>query len=172
MRTLFLLGILVILAVIAVKKPNQTAWDAARDLQKQAKEVIAKAEPPIVDSLKPLTDTTAWKGVKETVAKATKAIKESKRPSPSNNDDLNDTAIPAHNWAPNSRVPAVEIAPKPAVSPLPDIQAVPVPPVQLVEKLEEPKISPLARVRSLAKANYADVKVYYEQANRFLDDIK
>jgi len=172
MRTLFLLGILVILAVIAVKKPNQTAWDAARDLQEQAKEVIAKAEPPIVDSLKPLSDTTAWKGVKETVAKATKAIKGSKRPSPSNNDDLNDTAIPAHNWDSSSRDPAVKTMPKPAVSPLPDIQAAPIPSVQVVEKLEEPKTLALPGMRTPAKANYADVKVFYEQANRFLDEIK
>ncbi len=56
MRTLFLLGILFALIVIAVKKPDQTAWDAARDIQKQAKEVIAKVEPPVVDNLKPLSD--------------------------------------------------------------------------------------------------------------------
>jgi hypothetical protein len=62
--------------------------------------------------------------------------------------------------------------PKPAVSSLPDIQAAPVSSVQVVERLEEPKTPPLPRMRTPAKANYADVKVYYEQANRFLDDIK
>ena len=41
MKTLFLLGILFTLVIIAVKKPNQTAWDAARDLQEQARDVIA-----------------------------------------------------------------------------------------------------------------------------------
>ena len=46
MRTLFLLGILFALTVIAVKKPDQTAWDAARDIQEQAKEVIAKDRAP------------------------------------------------------------------------------------------------------------------------------
>jgi hypothetical protein len=45
-------------------------------------------------------------------------------------------------------------------------------PVQVVEKLEEPKIPPLPRVRVRATSNYADVKVFYEQANRFLDEIK
>jgi hypothetical protein len=172
MRTLFLLGILVILVVIAVKKPNQTAWDAARDLQEQAKDVIASADPPLVDSLPALSDSTTWKGVKETVAKAADTLKATEAPSPSNKDDINNSPLPAHNWDPSSRTPTVEIAPRPAVSPLPDIQAVPVAPVQLVENLEEPKIPPLPRVRDPANSNYADVKVYYEQANRFLDKIK
>jgi len=172
MRTLFLLGILVILAIIAVKKPNQTAWDAARDLQEQAKEVIAKAEPAIVDGDSSSSHTKAWKNVTETVSKAAKAIKETERPSPSKDDEISDTAIPSHNWDPSSRAPAVEILPKPAFSPLPDIPAVPVPPVQVVENLEAPKIPPLPKVRPPAISNYTDVKVYYEQANRFLDEIK
>lgn len=172
MRTLFLLGILVALTIIAVKKPEQTAWDAARGLQEQAKEVIAKTTPPIADSLQPLSDTKAWKDVTETVTKAAKAIKETDRPSPVKKDDINDAAIPSHNWDPTPRTPAVEIMPKPPISPLPDIPAVPLTPVQVVEKLEEPKMPPLPRVRARASANYADVKVYYEQANRFLDEIK
>ena len=172
MRTLFLLGILVILAVIAVKKPNQTAWDAARDLQEQAKNVIASADPSIVDSLPPLSDSTTWKGVKETVTKAANTLKATEAPSPSNKDDINDTPLPAHNWDPSSRTPSLEIAPRPAVSPLPDIMAAPVPPVRVVGKLEKPKIPPLPRVRVPATSNYADVKVFYEQANRFLDQIK
>lgn len=172
MKALFLLGILFALTVIAVKKPDQTAWDAARDLQEQAKEVIAKVEPPIVDSLKPLSDSKVWKDVEETVTKAVNSLKATEAASSSNKDDINVTPIPAHNWVPNSPTPAVEIAPKPAVSPLPDIQAVPVPPVQLVEKLEEPTTPPATRVRAPAVSNYVDVKVYYEQANRFLDEIK
>ena len=86
--------------------------------------------------------------------------------------DINDTAIPTGDRGPDSRTPAVVIAPRPAVSPLPDIPAVPVSPVRVVEKLEEPKIPPLPRVRVRATSNYADVKVFYEQANRFLDEIK
>jgi hypothetical protein len=172
MRTLFLLGILFALIVIAVKKPDQTAWDAARDIKKQAKEVIAKVEPPIVESLKPLSDSKVWKGVEETVTKAVKTLKETERPSPANKDDINETAVPAHNWDSNTRTPAVETAPKPAVLPLPDIQAVPVSPVRLVEKLDEPTIPPSTRVHPPAVSNYVDVKVYYEQANRFLDEIR
>ena len=172
MRTLFLLGILVALTIIAVKKPQQTAWDAAQGLKEQAKEVIAQAEPAVVDNLKPLSDTTAWKNVTETVNKAAKAIKETERPSSSKKEEINDTAIPAHNWEPGSRSPAVKTMPKPAASPIPDIPAMPVPPVKVVEKLSEPKIPPLPRVKPLAISNYADVQVYYEQANRFLDEIK
>lgn len=172
MRTLFLLGILFALIVIAVKKPDQTAWDAARELQEQAKEVIAKADPPIVENLKPLSDSKVWKDVEKTVTKAVKSLKATEASSPSNKDDINETAIPAHNWDPNTLTPAVEIAPKPAVLPLPDIQAVPVPPVQMVERLDEPTIPPLKRVRAPAVSNYVDVKVYYEQANRFLDEIR
>lgn len=172
MRTLFLLGILFALIVIAVKKPDQTAWDAARDIQKQAKEVIAKVEPPVVDNLKPLSDSKVWKGVEETVTKAVKTLKATERPSPTNIDNKKNSATPIEDWNLDPRSPAVEIAPKPAVSPLPDIQAVPVPPVQLVEKLEKPTISAVTRVRPPAVSNYVDVKVYYEQANRFLDEIK
>ena len=172
MRTLFLLGILFALTVIAVKKPDQTAWDAARELQEQAKEVIAKVEPPIVENLKPLSDSKVWKDVEETVTKAVNTLKETERPSSTNNDNKKDAATPIDDWNIDPRSPTVEIAPKPAISPLPDIQAVPVPPVQLVEKLVEPTISPLKRVRPPAVSNYVDVKVYYEQANRFLDEIK
>ena len=172
MRTLFLLGILAALTIIAFKKPEQTAWDAARDLQAHAKEVIAKAEPPIAETLQPLSKSKAWKDVTETVSKAAKAIKKTEGSSPSKTDEINDTPIPAHNWNPSSRKPAADVMPKPAVSPLPDIPAVPVAPVQVVEKLGEPKLPPLPPVRSSVKANYADVKVYYEQANRFLDEIK
>ena len=172
MRTLFLLGILFALTVIAVKKPDQTAWDAARDLQEQAKEVIAKAEPPIVESLKPLSDSKVWKDVEETVTKAVNTLKATEPSSPTNIDNKKDTATPIEDWNLDPRSPAKETAPKPAVSPLPDIQAVPVPPVQLVEKLEELKIPPVTRVRAPAVSNYVDVKVYYEQANRFLDEIR
>ena len=172
MKTLFLLGILVALTIIAVKKPEQTAWDAARDLQEQARDVIAKAEPPIVDNLHPTSNSKTWKDVKETVTKATNATKTHERPSMSDKDDINETSIPAHNWDLNSRTPAVEIAPKPAVLPLPDIPAVPVTPVQVVEKLEKPKFPPLPKVRPPANSNYSDVKNFYEQANRFLDEIK
>ena len=63
MKTLFLLGILFTLVIIAVKKPNQTAWDAARDLQEQAQDVIASADPPIVDSFPPQSDSTTLKNV-------------------------------------------------------------------------------------------------------------
>ncbi len=172
MRTLFLLGILVALAIIAVKKPEQTAWDAAQDLKEQAKEVIAKVEPPVAESFKPLTRSKTWQDVTESVSKASKALKETETPSPSNHGDINDTGIPTQNWNPNARAPVVEVAPKSSVTALPDIPAVPVPPVQLVEKLKEPKIPPLPAVRTPVRANYADVKVYYEQANRFLDQIK
>jgi hypothetical protein len=172
MRTLFLLGILFTLIVIAVKKPDQTAWDAARELKEQAKEVIAKVEPPVVESLKPLSDSKAWKDVEETVTKAVNTLKETEGSSSTNIDNKKDTATPIEDWNLDPRSPAKETAPKPAVSPLPDIQAVPVPPVQLVEKLEELKIPPVTRVRAPAVSNYVDVKVYYEQANRFLDEIK
>ena len=62
------------------------------------------------------------------------------------------------------RLPALRISP--------GFPAVPVSPVRVVEKLEEPKTPPLPRVRVRATSNYADVKVFYEQANRFLDEIK
>ena len=172
MRTLFLLGILFTLIVIAVKKPDQTVWDAARELKEQAKEVIAKVEPPVVESLKTLSDSKAWKDVEDTVTKAVNTLKETERSSSTNIDNKKDTATPIEDWNLDPRSPAKETAPKPAVSPLPDIQAVPVPPVQWVEKLEELKITPVTRVRAPAVSNYVDVKVYYEQANRFLDEIK
>ena len=123
MRTLFLLGILFALTVIAVKKPDQTAWDAVRDFQKQAEEVVAKADPPIVESLKPLSDSKVWKDVEETVTKAVTTLKETERPSPTKIENKKDTATPIDDWNFDPRSPAVEIAPKPAVSPLPEIQA-------------------------------------------------
>ena len=171
MKTLFLLGILVILAIIAIKKPNQTAWDAALDLQEQAKGAIASADPPIVDSFPPQSDSTTWKNVEEAVTKAANTLNATEAPSPSNKDDITDTEVPTDNRGLDPRPPAVEIMPRPAVSPLPDIPAVPLPPVR-VEKLQAPTLPSLPRVRSPANSNYAEVKVFYEQANRFLDEIK
>ena len=172
MKTLFLLGILVFLAIIAVKKPNQTAWDAARDLQDHAKNVIASADPAMVSNLPPLSDSATWKDVQKTIFQAANTIKTTERPSQTNKNKSKGTVVPKSDWALDPGAPAVKIAPKPAAFPLPDIPAVPVQPVQMVEKLEEPKISPLPKVLSRPSSNYVDVKVFYEKANRFLDQIK
>ena len=75
MRTLFLMGILAVLVIIAVKKPNQTVWDAARHIKQQAEMAVTETTPRIVENSPPSTGGAPWKEVEELVDQFAKSDK-------------------------------------------------------------------------------------------------
>ena len=81
MRTLFLMGILAVLVIIAVKKPNQTVWDAARHIKQQAEMAVATSTPRNAESSPPSTDGGTWKEVEDLVNQVVKSDK-TKLPTP------------------------------------------------------------------------------------------
>jgi len=73
MKTLFLLGIFAALTVIAIKKPNQTAWDVVQELASTGKTTTSTVGPGKMEG--PAGGTPAskkpgdsWKDVERTVA--------------------------------------------------------------------------------------------------------
>jgi hypothetical protein len=176
MRTLFLLGIMAALVIIAVKKPDQTAWDAARELGGKAKHVLSEAKDPVVNvaPLEPLMDSLdrAKMAVKAAPSlkpapprlpersAAVREISRSQSPGPRSSPvPLNDQILekpevakdPIVDW---SEIPAIPVTPHPIQSPkLPPSDVADVP-------------------ASKPRTDYADVKIYYENASRLLDEIK
>lgn len=184
MRSLFLLGILFVLVVIAVKKPNQTAWDAAINLTNRAQQTIARSASSPGRNLPPETNTASWADIKDTVDEAVAHL-EPKKPA----DPALDQAWPVHNQL---TLPADQVDPSfvpdqiPDQDPIrnetkakskldlpefPNLPTIPVEPVE-VGKLDQPKLPSLPKVRVPTSSGYADVKAFYENANRLLDEIK
>ena len=176
MKTLFLLGILVALVVIAFKKPDQTAWDAARELKDKAENAFSGLEKTTVKK-------HAEKSIQEALNKAKETLQtpEAILSSRQNQDPLSETKKPVQEktvpkkyvdtpYAPPSTKPRpVEAeAEKTNTSEWRDIPTIPVLP------LNAPPISLPAKDSLVAtpETDYADVKVYYENASRLLDEIK
>jgi len=181
MRTLFLLGILVILVVIAAKKPDQTAMEAARELAGMTAAAVSRTGDPIVGSQpeslsrSPIGET--WKRISPTFAEDKPGANiEAESPKPE---------IKLPKPSPTSRVASKPDEPEtmekkplaaatPSLDEWPRIPAMPVPPVQsqAIDKVTPPPPPAAPRTQSIARTNYADVKVYYENASRLLDEIK
>jgi hypothetical protein len=164
MRTLFLLGILATLAIIAVKKPNQTAWDAAQELSGKARTVISNAEAPVAKVIpfepfikKALEDEAKIPASPEFPAKEKASPKVSgisntpkllHKTKPSKKQIAK---APINDW---SKLPAIPVAPRP------------------IHTANPPASAEASKPISTPGADYADVKIYYENASRLLDEIK
>ena len=206
MRTLFLLGILLTLAIIAAKKPDQTAWDAVRDLSGQAKTVLSEAKRPVGEVLplkpfmtprgKPVTEkvpdvpklpevakripykssaktqttTAAAKPAVESDIERPKRAREKAKPKvgklmrPANppakaqKTKVRTARLPTKDW---SELPAIPIQSRPIHTPKRPSSTIVRKPAAVVSK---PVTSP--------RADFADVKIYYENASRLLDEMK
>ena len=202
MRTLFLLAILATLLVIAVKKPDQTAWDAARELSGRAKTVLSKVQQPVAETLpfKPFSKPAQTSGTaaesnineKSPDRSSAKALAKRLSPKPAVTNER-ESQKPAHeepkpkavrraaplNPPAEAKRPKVKVArgSKNEWSELPTIPVTPHP-------IHTPKLFPPSAARktpaapvvskpiATPRADYADVKVYYENASRLLDEIK
>ena len=78
MRTLFLLGILGALIVIATKDNNQTAMEAAVEIGQKAQKIVSEYDNEKVEE----TSQTASKKVDPFIRQAKEAIANSKKSSP------------------------------------------------------------------------------------------
>ena len=67
MKTLFLLGILGALVVIAFKKPDQTAWDAAREIRNKVENTFLGLEQTAVKTHAEISIQKALDKAKETL---------------------------------------------------------------------------------------------------------
>ena len=189
MRSLFLLAILATLVIIAVKKSDQTAWEAAQDLGETVQTTLADASPQTVASdlaAKLSTSVDAPSGTPPTPrsiahssreldglgAETVKTIKEALENSSDNKSLLKETPAktrpaptkiaagrPDVDWPDMPAIPVISVESRKIVAPNPG-QPKP------VGAVNSPVIRPSPR------ADYADVKVYYENASRLLEEIK
>jgi hypothetical protein len=181
-RTLFLLGILVTLVVIAVKKPNQTAWDTAKELSSNVQTVLS-------DEQKALVKAIPIKPFKEPLNKFDKAMREaigdtnSKPPigkSSSNEEQMktviNRTSSEEKNTLTPTKPVLEEKKPKPLAviksakdwTDLPTI-SVKSRPVNIVKNQSA---STVQDIETPEQSGYSDIKIYYENASKLLSEIK
>ena len=186
MKTLFLLGILVALATIAIKKPNQTVWEAAQELGDITQTLVSDDENTTSQTL-PLSNELVNTISKE--AKFKKANNQNTSVQPISNDAKSIKVTPKH-LAPNkqqeaalpklnSSLPVVEkpseqrrVASRNSDVNWPKIPAIPITPVQAVPIDEPVHSQSTTMAQASPRTDYADVKVYYENASRLLDEIK
>jgi len=181
MRTLFLLGILATLVVIAAKKPDQTAWEAARELAGMTATAISqssdliKESPPEPLPQEPIRET--WKRISPTFAEDKPGVStEAESPKPEIKQPIPSPAprLASRSTKPETLKKTPPIPAAPSLDEWPKIPAMPVPPVQ-IQAIDTPVSAPppvIAKPRAVARTNYADVKVYYENASRLLEEIK
>lgn len=180
MRTLFLLGILGALIVIATKENNQTAMEAAMEIGLKAQNLVtehdkAKAVNTIQEKVEE-TRKTATKKVDPFIRQAKEAIAKSQKGTPRKMPKKVTPQISLKSAVEEKTPPEKPewIMPKPRELAMPDIPAMP---KSIVEKVELGASSPL----ELANADPAPVDVgrsydlvkgYYENASRLLEEIK
>ena len=179
MKTLFLMGILFFLGAIATKKPDQTAWDSARDLGAQAQHIISKVQ-----------ERTAGDHVTADTFRETAEKLVAGSPDYGGAPDISETNIlPTEPPPPGGDTfsslepeqPSPGIFPDPEAMfsseeeapPLPRLPATPVLPVQVAQPEAAPvQKAPENGLRLAGSPDYGEVKVLYESASRLLDEIE
>ena len=186
MRTLFLMAILATLLVIANKKPDQTAWEAARELKQDAQDVIAevKKETIIGKSSDDVADQYA--NFEDVLHKTLDGKERSALTKSGGSSDTRPTVgaekleppigIAEANTPPEDRFPEPSDAPEKAAPPpdlpkLPNLSAAPTPGAPFGES-ERPGPSPVPPSQLAFRKDYGDVRSDYERASRFLAEIK
>jgi len=194
MRTLFLIGILYFLVAIATKKPDQTAWDSARDLGTRAQHAVSEVQEQATNN--PVVVETLRKTTKNLMAGSLDLPEQETYRAPrrdhnyGGSSDVSETEVSPTEIPPpggdifsplESEQPSPGIFPDPEATfrkeekplPLPRLPATPVLPVQTVQ----PEAIPSARtpendVRLAGSSDYGEVKALYENASRLLDEIE
>lgn len=183
MRTLFLLGILGALVVIATKKNDQTAMEAALEMSEKAQSYVTEFESTKTadKASKILTDLeqkdSFIQRTKEVLAKTKEKLplraSESDFGKKTKSDLKTVDATPNVESQPTPEMPEWKI-PKPLEMALPDIPAMPKESVEAVSletgsplQLANAERAPVDIGRS-----YDLVKGYYENASRLLEEIK
>jgi len=188
MRTIFLLGILISLTVIATKRDDQTAMDAAMEFGQKARSLVADYDRTghVNKALATVEETskTVGKGLDPFVRQAKEALTKSNQPLPRKTPEPKIIEQAEKTLPPVASKPvAVKkaspknpewIMPKARELAMPDIPALPKAPVEELSLEPEPAVQ-------IAKAepavidvgrSYSMVKGYYENASRLLEEIK
>jgi hypothetical protein len=188
MKTLFLLGILGALIVIATKDNNQTAMEAAMEIGQKAQSIVSEYDrAKIVNTVRKKvkeTSNTASKKVDPFIRQAKEAIAKSKKDSPRKMSEPENYTITEKITPPAPIKQAVKkitppeepdwTMPKPRKLAIPEIPAMP------KAAVEELALGTNVAVR-VAKVeptsinvghSYDLVKGYYENASRLLEEIK
>lgn len=188
MRSLFLLAILATLVIIAVKKSDQTAWEAAQYLGETVQTTLADTSPQTAASNLAKNSPTNV-GVQSIAApKPPSTMHSSHKPDGLNagtvktiKDHLKNSvqleSLLKESPAKTKPTPTKIATVQPDVD-WPDMPAIPVVPVES-RKITAPNpgqpkpVGAASPVKSISpRADYADVKVYYENASRLLEEIK
>lgn len=193
MRTLFLLGILGTLIVIATKKDNQTAMEAAMELGQKAQSIVNEYDKErVVNSvLKRVKETSKTTDDQEDpfnlqiteVIAGSKDISPLKVQEPETNKVAERVTPPvALKLAVKEKTPIEKTPiektqwtmPKPRKQVMPEIPALPKTPVEELD-LATDVVVEVAKVKPTAidvGRSYDLVKGYYENASRLLEEIK
>jgi hypothetical protein len=186
MRTLFLMAILAVILLIANKKPDQTTWEAARELKQGAEDVIAevKREPIVVESAHDVAEQYA--NFEEML---NKTLDSEERPTSTTSEGSTDAKpvpevekleppawiaeadTPPEDLLPELAAASDKATPPPALPSLPDLSPAPATKAPFGES-EMQKPSPAPPSRLTFRKDYGDVRSAYERASRFLAEIK
>jgi len=192
MRTLFLMAILFFLVLIAVKKPDQTAWDAARELGDRVQTVVSEVreEPAVAPSTG--EDGDKFADLKRRTQEALDRALARRSPLPGSKETIHSgnpgsspvtptpmgkpksvTARKAE--APETPIGSLGSKAKPRSTEPPELPAIPVEPVEageIVKDVARPPSQPQARPSGEVILDYREVKAFYENASRLLAEIK
>ena len=153
MKTLFLMGILFFLGAIATKKPDQTAWDSARDLGAQAQHIISKVQERTAGD--PVTADTFRETAEKLVAGS---------PDYGGAPDISETNIlPTEPPPPGGDTFSLLEPEQPSPGIFPDPKAM---------FHSEEKSPPLPGLPLAGSQNSGDVQALYENATRLLNEIE
>lgn len=190
MRTLFLFGILFFLVIITIKEPDQTAWDAVRDLGSIVNMAMSEFEER--PEVKVVTGHIRT-DVEDLIAGAGEALDD--EPSSSHSsamavdtgepggfmdshptilaDGLSETASVESIEGPQPSTDFVARLPRTDVADVPDLPAIPLTPVEVMEIGNDVAPSLVqANPESEQRMDYREVKASYENASRLLAEIE
>jgi hypothetical protein len=174
MKTLILIGVLFALVLIATKKPDQSAFDAAQELMNKSRSVMPKIEE--FASRATHADHSRSKAVKS--PRSSKAYDNLPNSFPSTSTHSDNDHVPEFKpfeleKLEPSKIEKAKIIASPATRPksledLPEISVSALP--EPVTAQPETNIHQQQKLRT--DVNYDDVKVYYENAARLLEEIR
>lgn len=175
MRTLFLIGILTILVIIATKKPNQTAWEAAEGFAENAKVAIGDIRDgsnpmgeknfanQVEDALSEIKLNKPVESAKDDKKVKVKNISKNKVPVPPTSKLASSQSEVSSNNEEKWKLPSA------MVTEVPKLPAIPKSPVVVTEINGE---VPPSGQRAPSMKGYGEVRSFYENANRLLQEIK
>ena len=181
MRTLFLLAILSILVAIAVKKPDQTALEAAQELGAKVQDNIPDIPSITGNANEDFTslEKQVSKALEDVKARSSgygkdKVVEKTKKPKKASPTETSKPESATVRAAKASASPSWgrDTLPRSSATDLPDLPTAPVDPVEVGGLEDDMPPSGRSNPRQTAGKDYGEVKAFYENASRLLAEIK